>query len=317
MPMNPTQTRALRALTALLAMALAAPLAGAQAEPRGFRGERNDRAEREDDKPRAPRADQGPRNDGRERAEGRSRGDGREPAARGERGSRDDSEGREERAERPGRGDRTDRVDRTDRSGRDQRPPPTVQREPATAGFRNDRRWDYRSGHDHRVIPPGRVVVLPPRPPPPLWWRGVSYRHWDGIWVTSSPRGWITVRPPIGIVVHDLPTFRTALVIGGLTYLYVNGIYYRERDEGGYEVAAPPIPDEPPLERLFIYPREGQSAEQQASDEYECHRWAVEQTGFDPTGVATGQTNTVSTTRRDNYQRASAACLDGRGYTVR
>jgi hypothetical protein len=166
-------------------------------------------------------------------------------------------------------------------------------------------------------MPPGRVVVLPPRPPPPLWWRGVSYRHWDGIWVTSSPRGWITVRPPIGIVVHDLPAFRTALVIGGLTYLYVNGVYYRERDEGGYEVAAAPVPEDPPLDRLFVYPREGQSAEQQASDEYECHSWAVAQTGYDPTGVATGQTSTVSTTRRDDYQRASSACLEGRGYTVR
>jgi len=34
---------------------------------------------------------------------------------------------------------------------------------------------------------------------------------------------------------------------------------------------------------LFIYPKEGQSEEQQKKDRYECHLWAAEQTGFDPT----------------------------------
>lgn len=33
----------------------------------------------------------------------------------------------------------------------------------------------------------------------------------------------------------------------------------------------------------FIYPAKGQSADQQKKDEYECHGWAVQQTGFDPT----------------------------------
>ncbi len=33
---------------------------------------------------------------------------------------------------------------------------------------------------------------------------------------------------------------------------------------------------------LFIYPSKGQSQEQQDRDRYECHNWAVQQTGFDP-----------------------------------
>lgn len=33
----------------------------------------------------------------------------------------------------------------------------------------------------------------------------------------------------------------------------------------------------------FVYPGKGQSPEQQKKDEYECHGWAVKQTGFDPT----------------------------------
>jgi hypothetical protein len=34
---------------------------------------------------------------------------------------------------------------------------------------------------------------------------------------------------------------------------------------------------------LYIYPTKGQSAERQSRDRYDCHRWAVQQTGFDPT----------------------------------
>ena len=33
---------------------------------------------------------------------------------------------------------------------------------------------------------------------------------------------------------------------------------------------------------LFVYPAKGQSDQQLANDRYECHRWAVNETGFDP-----------------------------------
>ena len=38
----------------------------------------------------------------------------------------------------------------------------------------------------------------------------------------------------------------------------------------------------PPPQRVFVYPANGQSAEQTDRDRYECHVWAVEQTGVDP-----------------------------------
>lgn len=231
------------------------------------------------------------------------------PAAPDERGMRPDRPGHPEQTRpgpRPGGPER--HIERRD------------PREGWRAESRRDDRWfDGAYGHNHRYPPPGRVVVLPPRPPPAVWWGGVSYRFWDGIWATPGARGWVTVRPPIGIVVDLLPDWRTAIVIGGLSYWYVNGVYYRKYSGGGYEVVAPPVApaDAAPPERSFVYPRQGQSAEQQASDEYECHRWAATQSGFDPSGVATGQTQTVSTTGRSDYQRARTACLEGRGYTVR
>ena len=32
----------------------------------------------------------------------------------------------------------------------------------------------------------------------------------------------------------------------------------------------------------FVYPKAGQAEQQQSQDRYECHQWAVSQTGFDP-----------------------------------
>jgi len=32
----------------------------------------------------------------------------------------------------------------------------------------------------------------------------------------------------------------------------------------------------------FVYPKAGQSEQQQSQDRYECHQWAVQQTGYDP-----------------------------------
>lgn len=40
----------------------------------------------------------------------------------------------------------------------------------------------------------------------------------------------------------------------------------------------------------FVYPKAGQSPEQQQRDDYACHQWAVQQTGFDPTHAVGAQT---------------------------
>lgn len=43
-------------------------------------------------------------------------------------------------------------------------------------------------------------------------------------------------------------------------------------------VSVPP----PPPQKVFVYPTNGQSPEQTDRDRYECHIWAVQQTGVDP-----------------------------------
>lgn len=37
-----------------------------------------------------------------------------------------------------------------------------------------------------------------------------------------------------------------------------------------------------PAQNVIAYPAQGQSADQQSRDRYECHVWAVQQSGFDP-----------------------------------
>jgi hypothetical protein len=78
--------------------------------------------------------------------------------------------------------------------------------------------------------------------------------------------------------------------------------------------AAPPVTGNPTA--IAIQPRNGQSADQEASDRYECYRFAVAQSGFDPLAAA-GSYPPADTARHDSdYSRAQAACLTGRGYSI-
>lgn len=43
-----------------------------------------------------------------------------------------------------------------------------------------------------------------------------------------------------------------------------------------------PAPPPQPETQVFVYPLHAQSADLQGRDRYECHNWAVQQTGFDP-----------------------------------
>lgn len=60
-------------------------------------------------------------------------------------------------------------------------------------------------------------------------------------------------------------------------------------------VAPPPqrtvVQAEPVARPIVVYPANGQTPEQQERDRYECHVWAVQQSGFDPSrsGVPPGQ----------------------------
>ena len=86
-------------------------------------------------------------------------------------------------------------------------------------------------------------------------------------------------------------------------------------------ITPPPNLSSPPSElsnptRVAIEPRNGQSADQEARDRYECYRFAVAQSGFDPLAAMGDVYSAGATQGRSAYFRAQAGCLDGRGYTV-
>jgi opacity protein-like surface antigen len=70
-------------------------------------------------------------------------------------------------------------------------------------------------------------------------------------------------------------------------------------------------------ENLSVTPKFGQTQEQLAADRAECQLWAKGQTGFDPTQYGGGAGQSDYNLRRQQYGRAMAACLEGRGYSVR
>ncbi len=114
---------------------------------------------------------------------------------------------------------------------------------------------------------------------------------------------------------HGLPAGAREIWIGSMLYFIAAGTYYLWNAERNvYEpVSHPPLPaSEATRYDVIAYPAKGQSAEQQSRDRYECHTWAVSQSGFDPASARAAPAASVA----DTYKRALGACLTGRGYSV-
>jgi hypothetical protein len=120
-----------------------------------------------------------------------------------------------------------------------------------------------------------------------------GYRGWYGGYY---PWGWGAVGP--GPYFATLPYYYPSY---GAPYYYAGNTYIARSDR------------RPDWSELVVYPKNGQSQYQQTLDRYQCYRWAVSQLGYDPTSAGGG------TVRRDltDYNRAQAACLTARGYSVK
>jgi hypothetical protein len=121
-----------------------------------------------------------------------------------------------------------------------------------------------------------------------------------------------------------LPLAYATYWYGGIPYYYANDVYYTYNPSydgyvatdpppvaeasAGAEGAAPSLPapgdDAAVAGQIFMYPKNGQSAEQQATDKAECQQWASQQAGQ------------VAQNGSD-YRRAMTACVEGRGYSAR
>ncbi|MDI6741447.1 MAG: hypothetical protein QMD11_01815 [Smithella sp.] len=198
------------------------------------------------------------------------------------------------------------------------RSPAPQQKTSADSRYRPNRSYPSR-GQAVRSLPRDHRVVI----------HGQSrYYAAHGSWYRPYRGRYVVVAPPIGLFVSFLPFAYTTIWFRGMPYYYANDTYYTGTG-GGYVVVEPPPADgreTPPFEadrddvddnRMFVYPRHNQSEEQQAFDRYECHQWAADETGYDPTALSPEVPTHQIRLKRSDYQRAMSACLDSRGYTAR
>jgi hypothetical protein len=193
---------------------------------------------------------------------------------------------------------------------------------------------DARYNHGRYYAPVGTVARTLPADYRPYYHHGAPYYFSGGVWYAPRGPGFVVVTPPVGLVISVLPPYCSTVWIGGVPYYYADSVYYTAQpDQSGYVVAPPPpdagdpapdggdggqpaaAPQSAPMD-FIIYPKNGQSKDQQAADEYECHNWSRGQSGFDPTQAQDGVADGDADRAHSNYDRAMSACLQGRGYQV-
>ena len=124
------------------------------------------------------------------------------------------------------------------------------------------------------------------------WWSGIPYYYANDVYYTWNPTydGYVATDPP--------PVADSSGSSG-------EGASAAPGDAGA---PAAPIPGAGPggpiAGQIFMYPKNGQSAEQQATDKAECQKWAASQAGQ------------VAQNGSD-FNRAMVACVEGRGYSAR
>ena len=189
----------------------------------------------------------------------------------------------------------------------------------------SESRVDNRYSHNRAYPSRGYVAPLLPNGYHSIRYRGSPYYFSGGAWYRPYGPRFVVVAPPFGIGISFLPPYYTRVWIGGSPYYYADDTYYSWRPERReYVVTQPPEGDarvddkqRAGSEEIFVYPKGGQSEQQQATDRYECHAWAVEKTGFDPTRPSGNVEDSEYGSKHADYRRAEGACLEARGYSVK
>ncbi|WP_447794623.1 DUF6515 family protein [Pseudomonas farris] len=185
----------------------------------------------------------------------------------------------------------------------------------------DDQRWPGRPdgrgsgwgpGPQYR---PGYVIDRFPERNYRVPYRGQDYFYSGGYWYRPQGPRYVVVQPPHGIRVRYLPDYAREVWIGGALLFLAAGSYYAyQASTQDYVVVEPPVQPQPVGSGYDVvaYPANGQSPEEVSRDGYECYRWAVEQSGFDPRAVTYQPDPSVV----QAYRQAQGNCLSSRGYQV-
>ncbi|AZD04656.1 DUF6515 family protein [Pseudomonas chlororaphis] len=195
------------------------------------------------------------------------------------------------------------------------------------AGGPGSRPYDYRwpgrpEGRGNGWGPgpqyrPGYVIDRFPDRHYRVPYRGRDYYFSGGYWYRPEGPRYVVVRPPYGIRVAYLPDYAREVWIGSALFFLAAGAYYSyEASTQQYVVVEPPVASPPPQAgndyNVLAYPVSGQSPQQINQDRYDCYRWAVQQSGFDPAAMTYPPAPQVVQT----YRQAQGGCLSSRGYQV-
>lgn len=199
----------------------------------------------------------------------------------------------------------------------------------SSADADHGRVFDHRYHHDHYYPRRGAFVSVVPRAAVSVHFGGHPYYFHEGIWYRHYGPRFTVIAPPIGLVAPVLPPFYSTVWVRGIPYYYANDTYYVwEAQRRGYVVTRLPEDAEAITQpasaetsrindQLFTYPKNGQSEQQQATDRFECHSWAANQTQYDPSQVDANASTNERQGKHADYTRAMTACLEGRGYSVK
>ena len=189
-------------------------------------------------------------------------------------------------------------------------------------GHPNDTRWPGRpDGHGNGWGPgpqyrPGYTVDRFPDRNYRVPYRGQDYFFSGGYWYRPQGPRYVVVTPPYGIRVQYLPDYAREVWVGSALFFVAAGAYYTyETSSQQYVVVQPPAQPAAPQGNgydVIAYPTNGQSPAQVQQDGYDCYRWAVQQSGFDPQAVTYAPDPAVVQT----YRQAQGNCLSSRGYQV-
>ncbi len=186
--------------------------------------------------------------------------------------------------------------------------------------------WFRARGPRYVVVAPpfGIVIPLLPFGYSTVWLGREPYYYVDEVYYVRVPGGFRVVAPPPAdkIVVEEpqppmIPGTSSLIAVTAPPPAALPASPAPPTPSTSPPPKAVPTPSyqqpssTPPADSLFIYPKNGQTATQITFDRIECDRWAIGQTGYEPSQPA------VNPGRRADFMRAAAACLEGRGYNVK
>jgi hypothetical protein len=152
-------------------------------------------------------------------------------------------------------------------------------------------------------------------------WRGEHGTRGDGY--RGDHRGWSI--PGHGFYFASIPSYCRLVYWEGASYFYADDIYYEWNGTvGAYQEVQPPAglaeqiaAQATVMTELFVFPNGDQSNEQLERDREACHRWAVQQVGFEPKAAAPHiKTANRLVAEHAYYLRADQACLEAHDYSV-